>query len=585
MTWLRRLAGAWGALRRGRRVDRELDDELHAYVESMADDRTRAGISREAALRAVQVEIGSLEAVKDAVRDVGWETRLESAWRDVRFGARALRKAPVFSAVAAATLALGIGANAAIFGAINAIMIRPLPVARPDELVSLAAVYPIGVEPVFSYAAYRRIAAEGQRWVDALAGSTVRRDAATIDGLPEPVDLQWVSGNYFTTLGVPAALGRTLLADDDRRPPGEGVAVISERYWTRRFGRSPAVVGRTFRLRSRSFAIVGVTPRGFTGDSAGESVDLWLPLSAQPGTPAWVWAGHSTTWLRIVARLRPGVTLADARAGLEPVYARIREEVAAGTDSAEFRAGVLGSGLAVSEASRGASRLRENLSAPLLVLMAIAGLVLLVACANVANLMVARSAARRHETAVCLAIGAGRMRLVRQRVAEALLLAVLGGLAGLCLSAWGGAVLRRLVAGALPISLDVGPDGRVLVFTGLVTGATAVLCGLLPALRATRVDPVGVLKSAGGPARAAAALPLGRTLVVAQIVVSLVLVVTAGLFVRSLVKLQRIDPGFDPDRVLLFRITPPSDERPLTADATRNLHRELVRRAASLPGV
>jgi predicted permease len=585
MARLRRLIGGITALFRGRRADQELDEELRTYLETSIDEKLRAGMARGEAIRAARVEIGSLEAVKDYTRDVGWETRLESVWRDVRYAARTLRKAPAFTAVAVLTLALGIGANTAIFSAVNAIMLRQLPVERPEELISLAGVYPNGVEPVFSYAAYRRIVADGAHLVDAIAASTVRRDAITFDGPPEPVDLMWVSGNYFSTLGVSAAAGRTLLVSDDPSPPGEPVAVVSDAYWTRRLGRDPTVIGRSFRLKATTFIIVGIAPPGFSGDSAGEAVDLWMPLSAQPGAPAWLWSGHSTTWLRIVARRRAGVSLAQARAGLEPVYERIRDDIAAGTDSSEFRQSVLGSRLAVSEASRGSSRLRDNLSAPLLVLMAIVGLVLLVACANVANLMLARAATRRRETAVCLAIGAGRLRLVRQGMAEALLLAAFGGLGGLFLAIWGTSVLEALISGALPIALDVSPDARVLAFAVLTSCATAAVFGLLPALRATRIDPLGALKGGGRPSRGRARIPLGRTLVVTQIAVSLVLLVAAGLFVRSLLELKDIEPGFDPDRVVLLRMTPPVDQQPVSVETKRNLYRQLLERAESVPGV
>jgi predicted permease len=585
MTRLRRIVGGFNALFRSQRIEQELDEELHAYLDASIEEKMRAGMAREDAIRAARVEIGSLQAVKDHTRDAGWEAGLESLWRDVRYAGRTLRKSPAFSAVVVLTLALGIGANTAIFSVINAIMLRPLPVERPEDLISLTTLYPDNAEPVFSYAAYRSFAAEAAHVADAIAASSVRRDAITIDGPPEPIDHKWVSGNYFTTLGVPAAVGRTLLPSDDRLPPGDRVGVISDAYWTRRFGRDRSVIGRSFRFKATAFTIVGVAPRGFRSDTGGEAPDIWIPLTMQPGAPAHLWRGHSTTWLGILARLRPGITLAQARAGLEPVYDRIRDEVARGTDSSEFRKSVLESRLGVSEASGGSSRLRGPLSAPLLILMGIVGLVLVIACANVANLMLARAAARRRETAVCLAIGAARLRVVRQGLAEALLLAALGGIGGLLLAFWGSRVLVALVSGALPLSIDVSPDVRVLAFTTLVSCATAVVFGLLPALRAARIDPLAALKVSGGPGRGTVGMPLRRTLVVTQIAVSLVLLVVAGLFVRSLFKLKDIDMGFDPDRVLLFLVTPPVDERPLPAEARRNLYRQLLARAETVPGV
>jgi predicted permease len=578
---LNRLIGGVHALFRKARVEQELDEELRAFLEASVEEKMRGGMARADAVRAARVEIGSLESVKDHTRDVGWEARLESLWRDVRYAGRTLRRSPAFSTVAVLTLALGIGANTAIFSVINAIMLRPLRVERPDELIALAA----DVDPAFSYSAYRTFAAEGAGIAEAFAASNVRRDAIALEGAPEPVDLKWASGNYFAVLGVAAALGRTLLPSDDRQPPGEAVAVLSDAYWARRFGRDPSVVGRTFRFRGAAFTIVGVAPRAFSGETVGEALDVWMPLSAQPRAPSWVWEGHSTTWLRILARRQPGITLAQARAGLEPVYARIRDEIAGGTDSAEFRTSVLNSRLVVSDASGGSSRLRDNLSAPLLILMGIVGLVLVIACANVANLLLARAAARRRETAVCLAIGAGRLRVVRHGLAEALLLAVLGGAGGLLLAFWGSSVLVGLVSGALPISLDVSPDGRVLLFTLVVSSATVVVFGLLPALRAARIDPLPTLKVGGGSGHGGMRVTLRRTLVVTQIAVSLVLLVAAGLFVRSLAKIKDIDTGFDPDRVLLFRVMPPVGEQPVPIQEKRHLYRQLLARAESVPGV
>jgi predicted permease len=585
MVTIRRVIGGLKALARSHRVEQDLDEELRAYLETSIEDKVRAGMARADASRAARVELGSLEAVKDHVRDVGWETRLEGMWRDVRYASRTLRKSPAFTAAAVLTLATGIGANTAIFSAVNSIMLRRLPVERPDELISLTAVFPNGLEPVFSYAAYRRIATDGTQLIDALAASTVRRDAVTLDGPPEPVAIMWVSGNYFSTLGIAAAIGRTLLPSDDPSPPGEPVAVLSDAYWARRFGRDPTVIGRGFRLRGATFSVIGVAPRGFSGESAGEAVDIWMPLSAQPGARPWLWSGHSTTWLRLLGRRRSGISLARARAGLEPVYERIRDDIAAGTESPEFRRSVLDSRLLISESSRGSSRVRDNFATPLVVLTAIVGLVLLVACANVATLMLARAASRRRETAVCLAMGAGRWRLVRQRMAEALLLAGVGGLIGLVLATWGTSVLKTLISGALPISLDISPDTRVLAFAMVTACATAVIFGLLPALRATGIDPLRALKSGVGAGRGIARIPLGRTLVVTQIVVSLVLLVTAGLFVRSLLNLREIELGFDPDRVLLFRMTPPAAEQPVSLESRRSLYRQLLARAGSLPGI
>jgi predicted permease len=279
------------------------------------------------------------------------------------------------------------------------------------------------------------------------------------------------------------------------------------------------------------------------------------------------------------------VGLAQARAGLEPVYARVRDDVAAATDSAEFRRSVQESRLGVSEASGGVSRIRDNLTAPLMILVGIVGLVLLVTCANVANLMLTRSVARRRELALCLALGAGRWRIIRQGMVEALLLAALGGIGGFLVAIWGTPVLSSLLSGVLPVVLDISPDKNVLLFAGLLSCGTAVLFGLLPTLSATRPDPLGVLKSGWAAGRGRSRIPFGRTLVVTQIAVSLVLLVAAGLFVRSLTKLKDVNLGFDPNQVVLFRVSPPADQQPISAETRRQLYRQLLERAVSVRGV
>jgi predicted permease len=584
MVKLRRVAAGLTGLLRRRRVEQELDEELQSYLESSVEAKIRSGMADEEARRRARAELGSIEAVKDHTRHVGWETTLEQVWRDVRYAARTLCKSPAFSTVVILTLALGIGANTAIFSAVNAIMLRALAVERPDELVALTALYPDGAEP-FSYAAYRRIASDAASIADVIAASTARRDALIVDGPPEVIDLKWVSGNYFKVLGLSTSAGRPLLVSDDVQPPGVAVAVISDAFWARRFGRDPAVIGRSVRLKGTAFVIVGVLRRGFASETPGETVDLWMPLAAQPNAPSWIWNGHSTTWLHFLARRRQGVGLAQARAALEPIYERVRDDMAAATDSAEFRRSVLASRLSVSEASGGISRLRDNLAAPLIILMAIVGLVLLIACANIANLMLTRGVARRREMAVCLALGAGRLRLVRQGITEALLLAVSGGVAGFLVAMWGTSALSSLLAGVLPVVLDISPDRHVQVFAAAMSCVTAVLFGFLPTLSATQIDPFTVVTNGGRAGRVASRIPFGRTLVVTQIAVSLVLLVAAGLFVRSLMKLEDVDLGFDPNEVVLFRVSAAADQQSLPIEARRQLYRQLLERAVSVPGV
>jgi predicted permease len=539
-------------------------------------------MTRDEATRASRLAIGSLESVKDHTRDAGWESMFDGCWRDVVYAIRGLRKAPLFSAVIVVVLALGIGANTAIFSVLNAVLLRPLPVARPADLLTLAADVPRGVDRTFSYAAYRRFADEGSEVAAALATSSAFRDAVSFDAVPEPADVKWDSANYFTVLGVPAAQGRTLLSSDDQLPPAAAVAVLSDAFWARRFGRDPSVVGRRFTFKNVGITVVGVAPQGFFGDTVGEAPDLWLPMTTRPAGPD-LWTGHSTTWLRILGRRTPGVTLDRARAGLEPIYDVIREEAAAAVRNPEFRTAMLASRLGVAAAPGGLPMLHERFSAPLTLLLAIVGLVLLIACANVANLLLARAAVRRREIAVRLTIGAGPGRLVRQLLAEAFVVAGLGCVLALVIAAWAGPVLVAFVSRGAPVSvaIDVAPDARVLVFALLVSTATAFLFGLWPAIRATRVDLLTALK-AGAPGARGGQFRLGRALVAGQVALSLVLLIGAGLFVRSLIKLEAIDAGFDPDSVLLFQLAP-TQTAPLAE--RREVYRQLVARAESVPGV
>jgi predicted permease len=582
MRTLGRLSRGLMALLRWRRADAELDEELRSYQDMAVADRVRRGLDPDDALRASRRDIGSLEAVKERTRDAGWEALVVDIWCDARYAVRTMRRSPAFATVATLVLALGIGANTAIFTIVNAVMLRPLPVERPGELFVLASVHGASVDRSFSFAAYRQFAAEGAALADVFAASSVRRQPFVIDGPPEPVNHQWVSGNYFTTLGVAAALGRTMvpLDESDRQP----VAVLSDAYWARRFGRDSSVVGRVVQHRGAPFTVIGVAPHGFFGESVGESPDMWLQVTAFPQAPPDYWTGHSTGWLRVFGRRRPDVPLARAHAGFEPIFNRVRDDIAAAMKNPEFRKLTLENRLGVSEASGGNPVLRERFSAPLTVLLVVVGVVLTIACANVANLLLARAAARRREIAVRLAIGAGPVRLVRQGIVEALVMAAFGGAVALLIATWAGPALVALLAGAaVAPMIDAGPDARVFAFTAAVSAATAVLFGLWPAFRAGRTDPLGALKDASGPAASIRFGP-GRWLVTGQVALSFILLVGAGLFIRTLMKLEAIDAGFNRDSVLLFQLAPTGD-RPLPPAERREVYRQLMARAQNVPGV
>ena len=378
MTRLRVMASRLLAILTGRRRDAELTDEIQAHLDLLVEEHVRGGMPLTAARAAARRGFGGVEQMKETYRDQRGLPLIDALGQDLKYASRTLRKNRAFSVVAVLTLALGIGANTAIFTLIDALMLRALPVAHPEELVSLTTFSARDTEDLFSYAAYRRFRDGGSQVADVIAASTTGRVNIVLDGEPDVVDRQSVSGNYFAMLGIPALHGRLFLAEDDRLPGGQPVAILSHRYWTRRLGRDPAIVGRTFTVKDTAFTIVGVMPPGFFGDTVGEATDIWTPLAAQPGAPAWLWQGHSVTWLRLLARRAPGITVEQTRAVFEPVFASIRDEIAGGERDARFRKQALENRLGVRDGSRGISRVRNIFSMPLIILMALVGLVLVI---------------------------------------------------------------------------------------------------------------------------------------------------------------------------------------------------------------
>ena len=586
MTPLRSLVSRLGALLHRRRRDAELDEEIETHLSLIADEQVRRGVSRTDATARAKAAFGGVANVKETYRDQRGLPFLDTFAQDARFALRGLRKNPAFAATAILTLALGIGANTAIFSLVDALMLRQLPVERPHELIRLKTVGQRGTDDNFSYSALGQFREGGADVVDILAANATRSIRATVDGESELVDRKSVSGNYFHVLGVPAAAGRPLTAGDDNVGAGAAVAVISHRYWTRRFGQDPRAIGRSVTIGPTVFTITGVAAPGFLGETVGEAPDIFTPLTADAGRPADVWTGHSTTWLRLVARRRPGVTIDDARAALEPVFTTITHEMAAATKIASFRNEALQSRLGIDEGSRGYSPVRERIGGPLYVLMAVVGLVLLIACANVANLLLARAAARAREMSLRVALGAGRLRLVRQLLVEALLLSTLGGILGLLLGLWSaGGLVAFASQTPLPLRLDVRLNLRMLAFTALVSCGTAIVFGLLPALRSARPNLVPALKDAPSLNMRTSGFRLGRSLVIGQIALTLVLLVAAGLFVRSLMNLRSIDLGFNPDRVLVLRVDSSSAASRVPLEERRNIYARLIERAERVPGV
>ncbi|HLY60127.1 MAG TPA: ABC transporter permease [Terriglobia bacterium] len=516
--------------------------------------------------------------------------------KDLRYGLRMLRRSPGFTAVAVLSLALGIGANTAIFSLLNEVMLRELPVQSPGQLVLLGTGLAAGDADdfanttLYSYSFYREFRRKNQVFSDvtALLSLNLGMHGAVAGSADlESMHVQLVSGNYFSFLGVTPILGRAFTDTEDQPTGGHPVAMISYAWWDRRFARDPAIVGKTVTLGSNVYTIMGVTPPEFFGTTVGESPNVWIPLSMEkqvsPG-----WNGLDNVWfqsLYILGRLKPGFNVTQAQANVNLVARQIWQEFAGPVLTKQQQLTLDHAQIELTPAARGLSRLRHMFSLPLQILMAVVGLVLLIACANIANLLLARASAREREIAVRMAIGAKRSRLIRQMLTESLLMAFFGGTLGVLFASWASQTLLAMVPhGTDPLPLNVAPDARVLAFTFLVSLATAVLFGTLPALRATRIDLSPSLKEGRGMASVASRSALARALIVSQVALSLVLLIGAGLFLRTLAKLDQVDTGFNKENVLLFTIDPPAvgykeDSR------LANLYQQIEQRLSGEPGV
>jgi predicted permease len=510
--------------------------------------------------------------------------------QDIRYGVRMLRRNPGFTMVAVLTLALGIGANTAIFTLIEALLLKSLPVKEPQQLALVTMLDPtFGRNASFSYSLYRQWCDENRSFSGLFVVDGIRRYNTTLVG-PESaevqrVGVQAVSGNFFEVLGVPAALGRTLMPNDDREDQPQAVAVLSHGFWQRRFGQDPAVVGRVILLEDLAVTIVGVAPQGFSGIEVGVEPDLWWPIQMLPQTdpnrrPL---RERGSQWLRVMGRLKPGVDREQARGELGVTYRRLIGEQAAHMPEKD-RQQFLRQRIDLETGGAGYSRLRWEYRRPLLILMAIVGLVLLVACANLAGLLLARGAARGRELGVRATLGAGRFTLIRQLAAESLLLVLAGGVLGLLVAHWGA---RLLALYTVPhygrgVLLDLRLDLRILAFTFVTSALAGVLFGLLPAWRSSRLDLTAPLKNQTGLAGGESGQFWNKVLVVAQIAVTCCLLIGAGLFVRTVQKLKSLDLGLNRENLLTFQL-----DLGKGYDVKRkgDFSWELLQRVESLPGV
>ncbi|HSE96711.1 MAG TPA: ABC transporter permease, partial [Blastocatellia bacterium] len=508
-------------------------------------------------------------------------------WQDLRYGARVLRKNYGFTAIAVLSLALGIGANTAIFSVVDAVLLKKLPVKEPDRLVIFKALTPedfsyggyngstapdpaTGLQAAtsFPYLSFERLRGQESSLSDIFAFASIGLNI-NVDGQADVSGAQVVSGNYFRGLGVDPILGRAI-TDQDDNAGADPVAIISHNFWQRRFGGDPAVLGKQISLNNISFTIVGVAPPGFNGAmQVGSSPDLMVPLAFEPQLSAVRsrMEGAGQWWLRVMGRLKPGATAEQARAELESAF---QQSVVDHRTARQVNAQKLGQRavpplepkdyprLAIDSGSRGEMDTRRFYAPQLYLLLGAVGLVLLIACANVANLLLARAASRHKEIAVRLAMGASRWRLIRQLLTESVLLSVLGGASGLLLALWIKDVLLavRYWGGEGMRGLNPALDLRVFGFALGLSLLTGILFGLAPAFRATRIDLTPSLKESGRGSSAASRSVLIKSLIVAQVAMSIVLLIGAGLILRTLRNLQNVDAGFNRKNMLLFTVAP-----------------------------
>jgi predicted permease len=580
MSWFTRLRNLF----RSDSLSRDIDREMDFHIAERTDDLVARGMSTGAARYEAKRRFGNYGAQKEHTRERDLFASIDTLIGDLRYSFRSLRSAPAFTAVAVLSLGLGIGANTAIFTLLDTVMLRSLPVSRPHELLVIGRGTDDGSSPTVTNPLWEALRDRQDVFAGVAAYAPTEYNLSDA-GEVRLVQASWVSGDFFSMLGIQPALGRLLSKSDDWRGC-PAVAVISDSFWRSEYGANANVVGKTISLRGYPYAIVGVVDGGFPGVEVGQPMHVYAPLcsSAIMNGNSNELDSRSMWYINILARAKPGLTLAQVNARLASLSPGINEATLPANWPAEPLEAYKKSRFRADPGAGGLSDLRNQYSEALWILMAVVGLVLLIACANVANLLLARAAAREREMAVRLALGAGRKRLVRQLLTESLVLSSLGAVLGVVMASWGTRILiAMMTTSRRSVSLDLSVDPRILAFTTIVAILTGVLFGLAPAWRAGRVSPHVAMKAHGrglaGPSRFA----MGKALVVAQIALSLVLVAGAGLLLGSWRRLATVDTGFKREGVLLARVNAAAANVP---DSARGVYfRDLLTRIRSMPGV
>ena len=580
------------------RLEREMDAELAFHLEKYTEDLVRSGLPPEEAGRRARIELGGTTVQKEEMRASLGLRLWDDLHADLRYALRMLLKSPGFTAIAVGSLALGIGANTAIFSVAKQVLLDCLSVPNSRELRLFhwtsskhsVAHHVWGdwnesdgnvTSTSFPYPVYQQLRARNKVLQDLFAFKGTGRLTATVDGQAEVVQGEMVSGNYYNALGITPSLGRAILPDDDSAS-GNAVVIISNDYWTKRFGRSPSVIGKVIAINSKPFTIIGVNSPGFTGaKNAHSSPEIFVPFSAQSlilPRPGSVLDDAGLWWIQIMARSKTGVPDRTAQAALDAAFqAAVRATVQPKKDEVIPR-------LILADGSRGMNETGNEMARPVYVLLALAGLVLLLACANIATLLLARSAARQREMGVRLALGARRSRILRQVLTESLLLSLLGGGAGFLLGYLGRNAIPRLLTSPWETTTFNGPfDWTIFAFTAGISILTGLFFGLAPAWKAMRTQVSSDLKDSSQTATHRRKGVAGKTIVAFQVALSTLLVVGALLFARTLANLDAVNPGFRTDHLLLFSIQPPRAQYPPPADVA--LHHRLEEKLSAVPGV